>query len=258
VKEKKVRFKSSDRTLLHGILTEPSGKAKGKVLLAHGITVEKNEGGFYSNLAQLLCQNDLNVLRFDFRGHGESGGKPQEMTIRGEIDDLSAAVAFLRATSPQRIVIVGTSFGAGISVLYTSRNPQIVSSLILLCPVLDYERTFLRPETEWAQEWFSPKAQLQAKKTGILNLDGFPLGKALLSEFKRNNPGKVLLTLDVPTLIIHGTDDSMVPYRVAHYYGSRYPHGRFLPIRGADHGFEGFEKKVYSEVIQWILLQLES
>ena len=257
MKQKRVWFKSRDGINLCGILTSSNIEPKGGVILAHGITVEKNEGGFYQRLANLLAKNCLTSLRFDFRGHGDSSGKSSEMTIKGEIDDLWAAITFLRDKKYKKIAIVGTSFGAGIAVLYTKMRPAAISSLILLCPVLDYKMTFLKPETEWAQEWFTPQAISKAKLTGKFNLDGFQLGYELLKEFRRYKPAETLLKLTIPTMIMHGTEDSMVPYSVAQYYGRKYRKGKFVSIKGADHGFKGFEKKVFSEVIKWILENLE-
>lgn len=253
MKEKTVWFKSIDGVSLCGILASPNKESKGTVILTHGITVEKNEGGFYRRLAKLLAENQLTSLRFDFRGHGESSGKLWEMTIKGEINDLSAAISLLKAEGYKKIAIVGTSFGAGIAVLYAKKRQSTISSLTLLCPVLDYKRTFLEPETEWAQEWFTPEAISKAKQTGKFNLDRFELGNALLEEFHRYKPAEALLKLTVPTLIVHGTEDSMVPYSVAQYYGRKYRKGKFLSIKEADHGFEGFEGKVFPKVVKWIL-----
>lgn len=257
MKINQIVFKSKDGINLCGILTSPGKNSKGAVILCHGITVEKNEAGFYTRLAKLLAKNDLTSLRFDFRGHGESKGKSWEMTIKGEISDLEAAVKLLRNKGFKKISLIGTSFGGSIVTLYTKRSPSAIACITLLCPVLDYKRTFLNPETEWAQEWFTPETLSKAAKTGKLNLDGFQLGSDLLTEFRQINPGETLLKLKVPALLVHGTEDSYVPYSVTKYYGKKYRNGKFLAIYGADHGFEGFEKRVYREVIKWVLKHLE-
>ena len=91
------------------------------------------------------------------------------------------------------------------------------------------------------------------KKKGTLNLGSFKLGNALLREFKRRRPGEMLLKLNVPTMIAHGTEDSMVPYRVAYHYASRHPKAKFISVKGAPHGLRMFEKHVFPEVVGWIL-----
>lgn len=254
--ETALRIQASDGVSLAAILATPTGKAVGGALLVHGITVEKNEDGFYTRLAALLAESGVQSLRFDFRGHGESQGRPQDMTIAGEVRDLTAAAEHMRSLGWPRLAIVGTSFGAGVAIMATAQNPRAVSALALLAPVLDYRRTFLQPETEWASEWFTPEALAQAKATGELDLDGFPLGVDLLKEFETLDAGKVLATLSVPTLIVHGSDDTMVPYGVAQEVARSCSHAKFLPIAGADHGFEAFEEAVFTEVTTWILEHL--
>jgi len=251
-----IKFSSKDGTILLGILAEPKIPPKGGVVLAHGITAEKNEDGFYNRLAEALAERGFQSLRFDFRGHGASAGIPKEMTIHGEVQDLSAAVDQLRKLGWRRVAIVGTSFGGGVAVLYSEHHQKVISCLTLLCPVLDYKRTFLNPETEWTKEWFVPQAFNKAEKTGFLDLDGFHLGRKLLEEFKALNPAEVLLKLEVPTLLVHGTEDTMVPYIVSKNVGPKYPHRVFVPVEGADHGFEGFEDKVFPKVWQWIFHHL--
>ncbi|MDD9823960.1 MAG: alpha/beta fold hydrolase [Gammaproteobacteria bacterium] len=252
-KQSTLHIRTSDNISLAAILSTPFGKASGAALLAHGITVEKNEGGFYTRLATLLARRGIQSLRFDFRGHGESGGRPQDMTINGEVQDLIVAANYLHSLGWIRLSVVGTSFGAGIASLAAKRKPDWISSLVLLAPVLDYRRTFLQPETEWASEWFTPDTLARAKATGELDLDGFSLGYELLKEFETLNPGQVLTTLSVPTLIVHGTDDTMVPFDVAQELAWNCGHARFLPIKGADHGFEDSEEIVFAEVANWIL-----
>jgi len=256
VKEKRVRFRSIDGILLRGVLTIPDQEAKGAVILAHGITGEKEEGGFYTRLAKVLAEKGLASLRFDFRGHEESGGKTWEVTIKGELNDLSAAVRLLRSRGYKRFALVGFSFGGGIVVLYTKRRPRGISSLTLLCSVLDYKRTFLEPETQKGREWFTKEALAAAKRTGRLNLAGFILGHGLLQEFRRYDPGENLLRLDVPALVVHGTEDDMVPYSVARYYGRKYKRGTFLSLK-ADHCFKKFEKELFPKISDWILKHMD-
>ncbi len=252
-KEQRISFKSKDGVTLRGILTTPGEKAKEAVIFAHGITGEKDEGGLYAKLSRLFAGKGVESLRFDFRGHGESGGKPWTVTIKGELDDLAAAVDLVRARGYEKVAIIGFSFGGGITVLYAGRKPRNVSCITLLCPVLDYRKTFLEPETAEAAKWFSPEAIARAKRTGRLDLAGFPLGHGLLKELSRYKPGQTLLKLEVPCLIIHGTDDNMVPYTVARYYGRKYEKGEFLSVKRASHSFKGFEGRIAPTITNWVL-----
>jgi len=61
------------------------------------LNVDKNEwNDFYRNLAKHLYENGYSTLRFDFRGHGESGGSKRELTIIGSLVDLISSTQIIK------------------------------------------------------------------------------------------------------------------------------------------------------------------
>lgn len=253
MKDEHIKIRSDNEVILSAVLTLPEDEVKGAVILAHGITGEKHEGGSYAKLAKLLAKENLISLRFDFRGHGESTGNFTDMTIEGEIKDLAAAVKFLADEGHEKVSIIGTSFGAGIAVLYTDKYPLNVLSLTLLCPVLDYRRTFLEPETENTRRWFTPHAIAKAKETGRLKYGDSHIGGAVLEEFRKFHLGGKFLRLRVPSLVVHGTEDDTVPHAVSSEYSKEHPQAEFLSIMGAGHSLKDFEEDVFPEIVNWIL-----
>lgn len=80
------------------------GSAKTVVLL-HGYTVSR--WAFYiRKMIEFLAQEDYNILAFDFRAHGRSGGRYTTFGNR-ELLDLKAALEWLRANKPDRAVKIG-------------------------------------------------------------------------------------------------------------------------------------------------------
>ncbi|MHC4155072.1 MAG: alpha/beta hydrolase [Planctomycetota bacterium] len=250
IKEKKCRYNSGDGTQLTGILTAPVAP-EGSVLLCHGIAVDKNEwNDFYVEVARRLYENTFASLRFDFRGHGESAGRPEDITVAGEALDVAASASKLIECVGGRISLVGTSFGAGPAIFYVKKNPELVKCLVLLCPVLDYVGTFLEPETPWAKEIFCEEGFRQLEETGHIALDeGFEVSRRLIEEFKVVKPWEVLSRVPCPVLTMHGDRDSMVPFRVSEEHGRPNADSEFVRVEGADHGFVEFgdEDGVWAE-----------
>jgi alpha/beta superfamily hydrolase len=57
-------------------------------------------------------------LRFDFRGHGNSDGRQEDLTLPGVVNDIRAAIARVRdETGSAAVNLLGTSFAGGISAL---------------------------------------------------------------------------------------------------------------------------------------------
>lgn len=68
----KVAFKSHDEVTLQGVLYKSSkGGNSPTVLMLHSYGVDPNKGD-WAGMAKTLAAEGYNVLRFDFRGHGDS------------------------------------------------------------------------------------------------------------------------------------------------------------------------------------------
>jgi predicted alpha/beta-fold hydrolase len=115
--EEKFYFKNKDGLKLCGILTKPTKETKSCVVLCHGITVDKEEGGIFTKLAKKLANVGFAVFRFDFRGHGESERRSVDMTITGEERDL------------ENFGILGASFAGEGSLSIYSKAPRYCKSI---------------------------------------------------------------------------------------------------------------------------------
>jgi len=146
---KKITFPSTDGTRLCGVWHIPEVRTDKAIILAHGITADKDESGVFVGIAELLKDNGFAVLRFDFRGSGESGGKSIDLTIKGEMDDLGAAMDEVKDAGCSRLGLLGASFGGGVAILYSSKHVARIKCLCLWNPVLDYDHCFLHATTEW-------------------------------------------------------------------------------------------------------------
>jgi pimeloyl-ACP methyl ester carboxylesterase len=242
-KEKKVFYRSGDGIKICGIITRPP-HPKDYVLMAHGITMDKNEwNNFYVDIAQELYKRNFATLRFDFRGHGESEGKQREVTIVGELLDMKASANEISKYWKDEISVVATSFGAGPAILYATQNK--IRSLVLLCPVIDYVATFLEPTLPWAKEIFNKKGFKQLEKEGYILLDDtFEIGVKLVEEFKVIKPYKFLKDVRCPVLTIHGDKDTMVPYKISKKYGTPNKMSKFITLKDADHGFVDYDDEI--------------
>jgi alpha-beta hydrolase superfamily lysophospholipase len=258
LREDRVSFKSKDGVSLVGMHHKVEDKRRASVVLAHGICSSKDYAGFQVGLANELGSAGFETLRFDFRGHGESGGRSEQMTIAAEVMDLTAAVQFLRRRGARQIAVEGHSFGGGIAVLYASVARVQPFALVLLAPWLDTKRCFLAPETPFAKQYFSPLALTKARTTGLLYIDDFPLGVGLIREFDFVNPMDHLRDLAIPALVVHGDIDSVAPYEAARDAARMAPCAKFVRIPGGEHYFEGFETKVFCKVTNWLSANIPS
>jgi alpha-beta hydrolase superfamily lysophospholipase len=241
---------------LSGVLHRHEGKPPvATVILVHGIINNKDEDGNFVALAEGLSKKGYEVFRFDFRGHGESEGRSEDVTIAGELQDLRTSIEKADKLSGTKLplIIVASSFGAVTSILYTASNAQRVAKLVLWNPVLDFRKTFLEAETPWGKTFFNADgyAELRAKGYITVPQTNFRFGRALIAEFDQIKPYRVLQDIKLPVLTVHGTEDTAVPYSVSKEYGTPNALSAFITHR-CDHSFVGIEPIVIRETIDWI------
>jgi len=119
-----VRFRTADSvTLASWVITAARPADTGYwLLICHGNGGNLSEAGRPLHYAALRDLG-LNLLAFDYRGYGESGGAPSE---EGLYRDAEAAYHWLRASrgvAAERIVLFGHSLGSAVAVELARRVP---------------------------------------------------------------------------------------------------------------------------------------
>lgn len=240
VQHSDVSFKTSDGLNIRGTFCVPSERPIAMALLLHGITVDRNEyQGFFRNAAEVLANSGIASLRIDFRGHGESDGNQEDFSVVGQILDTRAALNVLGAKFPHlaTATVIGASFGAA-PAIFSSVADERINRLCLFAPVLDYTRTFLEPTTKWAAASFNKSALELAYKNGHLLLDGsFKIGVRLIEEMRLLSPIAALSATQSKVTIIHGDQDSMVPYSVSKKVALDNQKILLKSILNMDHGY---------------------
>ena len=170
-------------------------------------------------------------MRFDYSGHGASGGAFEEGCIGDWFED---AVAVLGLTAgPQ--VLVGSSMGGWIALLLARAKPERVAGLVTIAAAPDFT------EDIWAR--FSPaeRAAVMAGHVDLPSEYGAPyrITRRLIEDGRGHLVLTTPLNLPFAVRMLQGTDDADVPVARAlalldHATG---PDIRLSLVKGADHRF---------------------
>src|SRR4030067_2788331 len=116
----------SEGQKMSGILHLPEGKNPPCVIASHGLLSSKNSEKYIA-LGERLSQEGIAMLRFDFRGLGESEGKIEDDTVSRRVIDLGTAIAFVRSHPAlgKRVGFIGSSLGGYVSLIRASMDQQI-------------------------------------------------------------------------------------------------------------------------------------
>jgi len=235
-----VTLRTLDGLHLAGTLVSPDTPASRAVVLVHGGGVTREEGGFFTRLAAGMADDGVASLRFDMRGHGESEGRQEELTLTTILNDIRVAIAYLRkATNAHEIILLGASFAGGICAYYAARRPGDLSRLVLFNPQLDYKWRTIDTRSYWVDNSISEEAAQQLTENGFIQFTPtLRHGRPLLNEVFWLHPQEVLGEVQAPTLIVHGTEDTFVPIDLSR---SAVQHFRapceLVEIEGSQHGF---------------------
>ncbi|HEY2990530.1 MAG TPA: alpha/beta hydrolase [Candidatus Binatia bacterium] len=144
--EQKVSFQS-DGLKLSAIVHTPDdlrpGERRPAFLVLHGFGGNKGGHG-QTVVAKQFTQWGYVTMRIDFRGCGESEGEHGRIICLEQVADTSNAVTYMASrpdVDPERIALVGSSFGAAVAV-YTGGKDQRVGAVISCGGWGDGERKF--------------------------------------------------------------------------------------------------------------------
>lgn len=187
-----------------------------------------------------LAEHGIASLRFDLRGHGESEGRQEDLTLSGLVNDIRTAVEYVQAAAESGPVhLYGTSFGGGISAYFAARHPGQVASVTLANPLLNYKKRFVDDKPYWSDDHISEDAGRELAEHGFVeHSPTFRLGRALLNEVFYLEPHKAVRDLQWPTLFVHGTRDTFIPVDSSRQAVTEVAgEAKLVEIEGAQHGF---------------------
>lgn len=180
----------------------PRTTPRATLLFFHG-----NAGNISHRLDSLKLFHDLglSVLIIDYRGYGRSEGEPSEAGIYRDADAAWRYLTESRRIPPERILLLGRSFGGAVAGYLASQHPAL--GLVL-------ESTFTSaPEM-----------------AGVL----YPwLPARWLTRFEYDTRAR-LAHIQMPLMVIHSPQDDIIPFSQGEtLYLEGLPPKRFLELNGS-------------------------
>ena len=207
----RVAYPAADGITVPGYLTLPRDRAASKlalIVLPHGGPASADVMGFDWR-AQALAEQGYAVLQPNFRGSalnypfeaagfGEWGRKMQT--------DLSDGVRYLAAqgiVDPKRVCIVGASYGGYAALAGITLDPGVYRCAVSVAGISDLKRMF---------RWSSDPSRTSDNQTQRFWDRYMGLADSSDPKMKDISPIEHVAAVSVPVLLIHGRDDTVVPY----------------------------------------------
>jgi pimeloyl-ACP methyl ester carboxylesterase len=210
-------FQGVDR--IHGIYFKTPHDAVGSVLYFHGNAGSLEGWGAFAE--DFVSKSDWNILMMDYPGYGKSTGK-----IRSEDQLAEIARKFydlLKSRESKKLVIMGRSLGSAVATRLATEVPA--NGVVLETPFYS--------GLEFGQRMFPllPSFVIRYKFRSDLNLP----------------------KITAPILILHGTDDIVVPFAQSEKLQSLAPkNARLVTVRGGNHNDLPTYPEYWKELLRFL------
>ena len=255
---KPVTFENKGQQII-GILHTPdalkSGKKAPGIVMFHGFTGNKTEAHrLFVHVARSLSEAGFIVLRFDFRGSGDSDGEFEDMTVPDEVSDAEKALTFLMEqenVDEERVGILGLSMGGRVAAILASKDRRLKFA-ILYSPALGplKERFFSQMSKEKLEKLDSGEP--------IEVSSGWYLKKKFFETVDYIVPLNIMDRIEVPVLIVHSDKDEIIPLEEAlrgyELIKDLNEKSELYVVKGGDHTFSKREHtlEVIRKTLDWI------
>jgi uncharacterized protein len=195
-------------------------------IVVHGINSDPQVG---LRVAPALRRAGLTSLLITYRDDLGAPSSPDGLHHQGQTEwrDLAAAVRFALDRGARRVVLVGYSMGGALISQFMQHSPQAgrVAGLVLDAPALDWEEILRFNATEMGLP-ASAALPVQWAIDARIDVDWDSLDAA-------RHPD----AFQVPILLFHGTDDSLVPIESSEGFAQALPPHRvsYFAVPGAGH-----------------------
>lgn len=186
------------------------------VVFVHGLGLDRRR---WDGVARAVVDAGYRAITFDLRGFGESEPPAAPYRMDDLVGDLVAVADELAGDS---FHLVGHSLGGMISLSFAVRWPDRLRSLTLASTTAHNGRRASRLARQMAYEL---EDEEPAQAWAWQACEGF----SVLEELDR---------IRCPTLVLHGTEDPLMPLTFGKWLDEGLQDSRFIPLQGAGHSVQ--------------------
>jgi pimeloyl-ACP methyl ester carboxylesterase len=207
--------------LAHAI-DRPDRDPWGGLVILHGAGSRKEN---HADMARAATDAGLSAIRFDMRGHGETGGQLDGRAI----EDVAAAAALLPAGLP--VALRGSSMGGYLALVAAAEVGA--AAVVAICPA---------PAPLLARGLRTGRLEVAAEVAALEGLlAAHPLAAAVAS-------------LEIPVLIQHAEGDEEVPVAGSRELAGsfRHPGSQLDVVAGGDHRSVQHDARSQARALGWL------
>jgi uncharacterized OsmC-like protein/alpha-beta hydrolase superfamily lysophospholipase len=228
MKTEKATFTGADGQQLAAELDLPPGPPRAVALFAHCFSCGKDLKSA-RRLTTRLTDRGFAVMRFDFTGLGSSEGDFADTNFSSNVADLLAAADWLRQTYSAPSLLIGHSLGGAAVIAAAAHIPELTAVATVGAPA---------DPGHVAHLFSCALDEIEENGHADVSIAGrtFTVKKQFLDDIAGIQLDEALAALDVPLLVMHAPEDTIVSIDNAQkIFGAALHPKSFVALDGADH-----------------------
>lgn len=182
-------------------------------------------GSKVSGLAAYAQQKCLNMVRFDYSGHGQSGGNFRDTAIGDWLRDAVDIIDHVVPAGP--VVVVGSSMGGWIALQVALQRPDRVIGLVGVAAAPDFTPQMFAGLNDTQRQELAAQGYIELPPVEA-GYDPYYISQKLIDD----GAGMLVLgqqhILSIPMILLHGGRDTTVPSAVTGAIERAFPRANIL------------------------------
>ena len=159
-------------------------------------------------LKKFVNKNKINLLLFEYSGHGKSSGQFTDFSIKNWIEDSRSIVKNL--IKKGKIILIGSSMGAWIGIVLIKYFHQRIKGFIGIAPAPDFTEELIWKKLNIFEKNNIRKNKIYKLKSSHNNF--YPITKKFIFDGKKILILNKKIKCNFKVELLHGIRDSSVPW----------------------------------------------
>ncbi len=177
------------------------------IIFLHGLMsdIKSKKAKF---LKKFVNKNKINLLLFEYSGHGKSSGQFTDFSIKNWIEDSRSIVKNL--IKKGKIILIGSSMGAWIGIMLIKYFHQRIKGFIGIAPAPDFTEELIWKKLNIFEKNNIRKNKIYKLKSSHNNF--YPITKKFIFDGKKILILNKKIKCNFKVELLHGIRDSSVPW----------------------------------------------
>ena len=184
-----------------------NNKSLTTIIFLHGL-MSNIKSKKAKHLKKFANENKINLLLFEYSGHGRSSGKFTDLSIKNWAEDSRSIIKKL--INKNKIVLIGSSMGAWIAILLIKHFYKRIKGFIAIAPAPDFTEELIWKKLNDIEKIKIKKNKIYKLKSSRNNF--YPITKKFIFDGKKILVLNKKINCSFPVELLHGIKDSSVSW----------------------------------------------